>query len=297
LSSTASPKKIWTILDLITWGTEYLTEKGISDARLTIELMLARVLRFTRIQLYTKFDQPLSDQELAHFKGFLKRRTVNEPIQYILGETEFMGLPFMVDKRVLIPRHETEHLVEKTIELIKNRFPNETDIAILDIGTGSGCIAVSLAKLIPSAWITAFDISNDALDLAKQNAERNGMSERIHFQQTDVFTLMDAPLPRQFHCIISNPPYISIKEFNDVSVEVKDFEPQSALTDNGNGLKFFPSIARIAKDSLIENGFIGVEHAYDQSEQVQKIFIDHGFVDPVVVKDYQGIKRDLFFSI
>ena len=297
MSSTASPKKIWTILDLITWGTEYLTEKNISDARLTIELMLARVLRFTRIQLYTKFDQPLSETELSHFKEFLKRRIANEPIQYILGETEFMGLPFIVDKRVLIPRQETEHLVEKTVELIKRRFPGDSVIHILDIGTGSGCIAISLAKMITAAQIIAIDISTESLDLAKQNAEKNGIDERIRFHQTDIFLMVEQPMTRQFHCIISNPPYISINDYSEVSKEIKDFEPKSALTDNGNGLKFFPAIARIAKDSLIENGFVGVEHAYDQSEQVQKIFCEHGFVDPLVVKDYQGIKRDLFFTM
>jgi release factor glutamine methyltransferase len=297
LSSTVSPKKTWTILDLITWGTEYLTEKSIDDARLTIELMLAHVLQFKRIQLYTKFDQPLSEDELARFKVLLKRRLSHEPLQYILGETEFMGLKFTIDKRALIPRPETELLVEKAIELVRQKLSNEPAISILDIGTGSGCIAVSLAKIIPNANILAIDISEEALALAKKNAEDNGVAERIEFRQIDVLTLKDPAFSNQFHCILSNPPYISTKEFAEVSKEVKEYEPNSALTDNENGLKFYPVIAHIAKESLVINGIVGVEHAYDQSESIEKIFSGYNFLKPLVIKDYQGVKRHLFFSL
>lgn len=296
MSSAAAPKKIWTILDLVTWGTEYLTEKKIDDARLTIELMLAHVLQFKRIQLYTSFDQPLSEDELARFKELLKRRLAHEPLQYILGETEFMGMKFFVDKSVLIPRPETELLVEKAVELIAQKYGSDQPVSILDIGTGSGCIAVSLAKLIPDARIVAIDISNDALLLAKLNAEHNAVSDRIYFQHADIFLAGKGSFSSQFHCILSNPPYISQTEYDEVSKDVKDFEPNHALTDNGNGLKFYPAIARVAKDSLIENGIIGVEHAYDQSEEVQKIFVESGFTNLMVVKDYQGIKRHLFIS-
>ncbi|MFA5833508.1 MAG: peptide chain release factor N(5)-glutamine methyltransferase [Bacteroidota bacterium] len=295
MSQTAAPKKIWTILELITWGTEYLTEKSIDDARLTIELLLAHVLQFQRIQLYTKFDQPLTDQELAQFKELLKRRLTREPLQYILGDTEFMGLKFRVDKRVLIPRPETELLVEKSIELLHQKFSNETIISILDIGTGSGCIAVSVAKMIPNAQITAIDVSKEALELAQQNAEQHGVAERILFQQSDLFNVTSQPFAQKFHCILSNPPYISQKEFELVSNDVKNFEPNSALTDNGNGLKFYTVIAHLAEDLLIEQGIVGVEHAYDQSESVQTIFTHCGFSNPIIVKDYQGIQRHLFY--
>jgi release factor glutamine methyltransferase len=175
LSSAAAPKKIWSILDLITWGTDYLKEKGIDDARLTIELLLSHVLTLQRIQLYTSFDRPLSDEELARFKELLKRRLSNEPLQYIIGRTQFMGLDILVDRRVLIPRPETELLVDECVKMMKRSFPPDTPLSIIDLGTGSGCIAVALAKMLPSAQITAFDLSADALAVAQQNAELNGV--------------------------------------------------------------------------------------------------------------------------
>lgn len=296
MNGTTAAKKIWSILDLITWGTDYLTEKKIADGRLNIELMLAQVLRLQRIQLYTSFDKPLTEEELSVFKELLKRRLTNEPLQYILGETEFMGLKFSVDTRVLIPRPETELLVEKSIDLIKERFASESKISILDIGTGSGCIAVSLAKLVPRSNVVAIDNSIDALEIAQQNGVRNGVAERIRFDNINMFDVKKILSAEKFHCIVSNPPYISIKEFSEVSNGVRDFEPRSALTDEGDGLKFYPAIADAGKEFLVENGIIGVEHAYDQSESVQKIFSDHGYIPIAIVKDYQGIKRHLFFS-
>jgi len=295
LSSSAAAKKTWTILELITWGTGYLTEKHIDDARLTIELLLSHVLHFERIQLYTKFDQPLTETELAQFKELLKRRLTNEPLQYILGSAEFMGLKFSVDRRVLIPRPETELLVEKALELVRPKTVTDSKYFILDIGTGSGCIAVSMAKMIPAATVDAMDISTDALEVAQKNAELNGVTERIRFHHKDIFTSDGKTFPQKFHCILSNPPYISTKEFSQVSKDVSEYEPNAALTDNANGLKYYPEIAHFAKEALTDDGIVGVEHAYDQSEQVQEIFRDEGFTNAVIVKDYQGIKRHLFF--
>ncbi len=296
MNGTAAAKKIWSILDLITWGTEYLNDKKIDDARLNIELMLAQVLRLQRIQLYTSFDKPLTEEELSVFKELLKRRLTGEPLHYILGETEFMGLKFSVDKRVLIPRPETELLVEKSIGLIKERFAEGLKISILDIGTGSGCIAVSLAKSVPQSNIVAIDNSIEALEIAKLNGERNGVAERIRFELIDIFNGLKPLSIGKYQCIVSNPPYISTKEFSEVSNGVRDFEPLSALTDGGDGLKFYPAIANAGNELLSDDGIIGVEHAYDQSESVQKIFADHGFILISIVKDYQGIKRHLFFS-
>ncbi|MFZ4620887.1 MAG: peptide chain release factor N(5)-glutamine methyltransferase [Bacteroidota bacterium] len=295
MSSSAAPKKIWTILDLLNWGTEYLKEKKIEDARLTIELLLSHVLSYQRIQLYTSFDKPLSDEELARFKELLKRRLANEPLQYITGSTQFMGLPFAVDRRVLIPRPETEILVDQCVKTVKQSFANEGTISILDLGTGSGCIAVALAKLLPASTVTAVDVSVEALAVAQQNAVTNNLQDRVRFEQNDILQMSGGILSEKFHCIISNPPYISEKEFAEVSKDVKDFEPNSALTDHGDGLKFYPPIASFAMDHLTGNGFVCVEHAYDQSELVQKIFAEYGFIEPVVIKDYQGINRHLLF--
>ncbi len=295
MSSPDSAKKIWSILDLLTWGTTYLTEKQFDDARLTIELMLAHVLKKKRIQLYTQFDQPLSDIELAHFKELLKRRLTHEPLQYILGYTEFMGFRFAVDRRVLIPRPETELLVEQAVTMLKETFPESETLSVLDIGTGSGCIGISIAALLTSASVTAIDISDDALLVAKDNAISNNVIGRLHIIKKDILQI-DSADTAHYHAILSNPPYISTKEFAQLSKEVKDFEPSDALADGGDGLKYFRSIAQFAKDSLIENGIVGVEHAFDQSEEVQRIFSDAGFSEPIVIKDYQGIQRHLFYK-
>lgn len=286
MTGTPVPKKIWTILDLITWGTAYLTEKNFADARLTIELLLSHVLSLQRIHLYTKFDTPLRESELARFKELLKRRLSFEPIQYIIGETEFMGLPFFVDPAVLIPRPDTEILVESAIAEIRRSFGHLERIETLDIGTGSGCIAVSMAKLHPAVTVTAIDLSAPALAVAQRNAERNGVTDRITFEQRD-YREPSAP-DRQFHCILSNPPYISSGEYSVLAQEVKDFEPSASLTDGGDGLSFFRLIAARSREMLVHRGFIIVEHAFDQSASVQAIFADHGWSDITSIKDYGG---------
>jgi len=295
LGAADSGKKIWTILELITWGTGYLAEKNIDDARLNIELLLSHILHLQRIQLYTKFDQPLSEQELALFKSLLKRRLVNEPLQYILGETEFMGLKFSVDRSVLIPRPETELLVDQALTLIKQRFFDSKELSILDLGTGSGCIAVSLAVKLPHTFVTGIDISEEALVVAARNAERNNVSDRTKFLKADMMGLKAETFPQRFQCIISNPPYISIAELTQVAPEVKEYEPVTALTDNANGLKFYPEIAHFAQAALTDDGIVGMEHAYNQSESVLEIFKSADFSDEVIVKDYRGINRHLFF--
>jgi release factor glutamine methyltransferase len=286
LNAPASPRTVWTIINLITWGTSYLSERRCDDARLTIELLLAHVLRLKRIDLYTNFDKPLTEEELAAFKALLKRRLAHEPLQYIIGETEFMGLKFSVDPRVLIPRPETEILVEQTLAEIRDRWQGVDTIHVLDIGTGSGCIAVSLASLNPLVQVTAIDASAGAIDVARINAERNGVSDRVSFACVDI--LNDATLSSRFHCLVSNPPYISDQEYRLVSDEVRNFEPAAALTDGGDGLTFYRALAERCGPLLEENGSILVEHAYDQSDAVRKIFQEHGWKNISTIKDYAG---------
>jgi len=288
LTATSSAKKIWSILDLITWGTSYLNDKGISDARLNIELLLAHVLHLQRIQLYTNFDKPLSEDELALFKELLKRRLSNEPLQYILGETEFMGLKFAVNRDVLIPRPDTEVLVETVMSKMKEAFSDESEIRILEIGTGSGCIAVSLAKLQSNVRVVALDKSEAAVAVAVENAKRNKVSEKIPFECKDFLTLNENLITEKFHCIVSNPPYISNEEYQQLPKEVKDFEPKNALADGNDGLTFYKAIAEKGKSLLLEKGFVAVEHAYNQSEDVQKIFQQNGWKNIQVIKDYGG---------
>jgi release factor glutamine methyltransferase len=286
LGISTADKKIWTILDLITWGTEYLSEKNVGDPRLNIELMLAHTLRFNRMQLYTNFDKPLTEDELLRFKLSLKRRLTHEPLQYILGETEFMGLKFAVDRRVLIPRPDTEVLVESVIEKIKSQFLNEETIQILEIGTGSGCIAISLAKMLNNVSAVSIDRSEEALQLAAQNAETNDVADRITFVQSDF--LFDNSSTQKYHCIVSNPPYISNDEYLLLEKEVREFEPRMALADDRDGLTFYHAIAKRCKADLLENGFVAVEHSYNQSSEVQKIFTENGWKNIKTIKDYGG---------
>ncbi|HLP18025.1 MAG TPA: peptide chain release factor N(5)-glutamine methyltransferase [Bacteroidota bacterium] len=314
MASQTTPQKVWTVLELITWSTNHLQEKKFDEARLTVELMLAHALSMKRIQLYLNFDKPLKPEELAAFKVLFKRRLAHEPVQYILGRTDFMGLPFEVDSRVLIPRPETEVLVEQTVRLCKElRSPGES-VSLLDIGTGSGCIAVSCAKLIADAHVTALDVSAEAIDAARANAERNGVS--ISFSLADVFSqnllCPDAPLQAvrepgtaatqdpahgsplkngMFDAIVSNPPYISRSVYDTLQPEITQFEPRFAETDEGDGLTFYRRLAVIGKKLLVNDGFIAVEHAFDQQEAVMAIFADEGWRSIIPINDYSGNPR------
>lgn len=308
------------MLELLTWSTKHLQEKNIDEARLTAELLLARVLSMKRIQLYMNFDKPLKPEELAAYKVLYKRRLEREPVQYILGETEFMGLPFSVDSRVLIPRPETEVLVEESVRRCKELRGGEGALQLLDVGTGSGCIAVSCAKLLPGSIIHAIDASADAIEAARANATRNGVT--VNFLQVDVFSndVLHIPVMRsaaepmpahgaessttvcepeitpgaaseRFDVIISNPPYIARPVFETLAPEIVLFEPRSAETDEGDGLSFYRRLAALGPSLLAEDGFMAMEHAYDQQEAVSAIFAAAGWRSITPIKDYSGNPR------
>jgi release factor glutamine methyltransferase len=325
VASQTTQAKIWTVLELITWSTNHLQEKKIDEARLTVELLLAHVLSMKRIQLYMNFDKPLKPEELAAYKVLFKRRLDREPIQYILGETEFMGFTFAVDSRVLIPRPETEILVEATVRLCKELRGTNMPVTLMDIGTGSGCIAISCAKLIPEASVSAIDLSAEALDAARSNAERNGVA--IGFLRADIFTddvicsslhVSDpaaasflpadpaqavhepqgrktandpAGAPKKFDVIVSNPPYISRALYETLQPEIVNFEPRCAETDEGDGLSFYTRLAALGKMLLVADGFMALEHAYDQQEAVTAIFSQAGWRSITPIKDYSGNPR------
>ena len=284
-----SENSAWTVLSLLQWSSGFLSDKGFDSPRLTAELLLSRVLGCRRIELYTNFDKPLSPDELAGFKSRFKRRLDHEPLQYILGDCEFMGMEFSVDPRVLIPRPETEVLVEFVVKMTKefSRPPGK----ILDIGTGSGNIAISLAKFVPGASIDAIDASAGALEVARFNLQRHGLEAQVRLMECD-FLNADAVLPgRDYHFIVSNPPYISEREFALLPPEISVFEPRMATTDGGDGLTFYRTIAEKAKELLSREGSVIVETAYDQAASVRKIFEDAGYQNLETVVDYSGIER------
>ncbi len=283
--------KTWRIIDIINWGTEYLKSKGIDEARLTIELMLCHVLKCKRVDLYINFEKPLTKRELEELKVLITRRVKKEPLQYIIGKTEFMGLEFKLTPDVLIPRPETEVLVEKVIETVKKEFLN-VPVKVLDIGTGSGNIAISLAKFLKDkSFIVGIDVSEKIIEVANENANLNGV-ENVQFIQFDLFDENFASkFKNQFDIIVSNPPYVAIDEFESLQDEIKNFEPRIAITDGANGLSFYRRIADVGKEIIANTGFIFVEMAYGQFEKVKKIFTDTGYNQIEIFNDYLGIER------
>ncbi len=281
-------EKIWTIKRLLEWATSYLNEKGIDDSRLNAELLLCHALKYqNRIDLYLHFDKPLRQSELDIFKVFLKRRLTGEPVQYIIGETEFMGFKFKVDSRVLIPRPETELLVESVLKLLKKI--KKPGLKILEIGTGCGNISISIAKLFPDLEITAIDSSKSALEVAELNIKNHGLSQNIKLMFINIFD--DVPKLRNFDIIVSNPPYISIDEYQILSDEIKNFEPKIALTDGKDGLSYHYRIADIGRSLLNEIGWLFLEIGYDQKEEVVNILEKFGYFDVEVMQDYGGNDR------
>lgn len=282
-----SSENIWTIKKLLDWSTGYLQEKSFDDARLNAELLICHTLNYkNRVDLYLHHDKPLRQEELDAFKELFKRRLNREPLQYIIGETDFMGLKFYVDRRVLIPRQETEILVEQVINNCRN---SDGQIDLLDIGVGSGNIAVSLAKFIGNAFITAIDVSVDALEVAKLNIEKNNVSGRVELINHDIFSSL--LLNKKFDVVVSNPPYISQNEFMQVGEDVGKYEPRLATTDNADGLTYYRRIADVSRSLLKNDGKIFVEIAYNQNEDVTRIFAEMGYTNLEEIKDYGGNPR------
>jgi release factor glutamine methyltransferase len=251
-------------------------------ARADAELLLLHLLGKDKAWLMAHRDEELAANKAVTYTQLLERRRAGEPIQYITGETEFYGLPFRVTRDVLIPRPETEHLVEKTLALAAGlREPS-----IVDVGTGSGCIAVALANKLPQARITAIDLSAAALAAAKENAQRNRAA--IRFLQGDLL----APVAGEhFDLVVSNPPYVPNADRASLSVEVRDFEPAMALFAGDDGLEVYRSLIPAAFDALNPGGYILLEIGYSQSPAIADLLARSGFAQVEFVPDLQGIPR------
>ncbi len=276
-------KKNWTVIDIIRWGADYFKEKEIDSPRLTIELILCKILECERISLYTNFEKPLTDDELFQLRELIKRRIKREPLQYILGRTKFYDTELFVNNSSIVPRPETELLVEYADKIIKSN--PEIDY-ILDIGTGSGCIAIPLAKRYPDKNFHAIDINPKALVLAEKNAIYNGL-KNINFYELDILKIT----PNQkFDLIISNPPYISQEEYQILEPELLNYEPKEALTDNSDGLTFYRRFSEIFREILKSNGKFILEIAYNQSDDVFQLFNQKGY-KVNFVKDWNNINR------
>jgi release factor glutamine methyltransferase len=273
-----------TVLESLKLSTDFLEKKGIESPRLNAELLLSEILKCKRLDLYLKFDQPLKENEVDIYREWIARRGKFEPLQYIIGNVEFYGLPFKVTPDVLIPRPETEILVEEVIKFCKNKI----GLKILDIGTGSGNIPIALAKNLNAAEVTTIDISEKALSIARENAAANGVEEKIHFITEDVKNYLNG---YQFDILVSNPPYVSKEEYPILQNEIKNYEPIAAVTDSNDGLVFYRTIAERAKVLLKNNGKIFLEVGKDQAKLVAAIIEQNGFINIYFVKDYQQIDR------
>ena len=280
-------KDVWTIVKILDWTRQYFADKGIENPRLDAEILLCAVLSCPRINLYVHFDQPLKADELAKYREFVLRRGRQEPLAYILGEKAFMNYTFKVTPAVLVPRPETELLVETLVEL----NDSGKKIKILDIGTGSGAIILSLLSLLPLAEGTAVDISSAALAVATENAERLGVSERFKPVLSDLYSKL--PVGVQYDVIVSNPPYIPTEDIAALAADVKK-EPKGALDGGKDGLDFYRKIIAGASEYLLQGGLLAFEIGIHQGDAVTQLCRDHGFGVTAVRKDYAGIERMIF---
>lgn len=255
--------KEWQILDIINWAKEYFETKGVDSPRLTIELMLCQVLNLNRVNLYTQYDKPLKSQELEQIKLMINKRIQRIPLQYIFGQVEFYNLNFFVNKDVLIPRPETEEIVD----LILKESDDKKAYNILDIGTGTGCIALSLASNLPNSKVNAIDFSIPALKVAKQNMDEHSL-ENVRLIHADI---LNTTPQNKYDIIVSNPPYVSTSEMDAIEKELT-YEPEMALTDYSDGLKFYRRYVTIFKDILSINGQFYLEINNNLSSQIIEMF-------------------------
>lgn len=271
----------WTTLKVLAWTREYLSGKGVENSRLESEWMLCSATGLDRVGLYMNYDRPLSDSELGVFRSMVSRRAKREPLQHILGSQEFCGFDFEVTSDVLIPRHDTEVLVDQAVIL-------KPDAAsVLDIGTGSGCVAVSLASRLPAASITATDISTSALVVANRNFAKYCLNVEVLCG-----SLFEPVAGRSFDLIVSNPPYIPTLEISSLEPEVRDYDPLGALDGGSDGLVFYKKIIPDALAHLNTGGWLLLEVGSGQANDVMQLFKDtNGYNQFLTANDPGGVER------
>ena len=273
-----------TVLEIIKMSADFLDGKGVENPRLNAELLIGHALGLKRMQLYLQFERPLEEPELEMIRAGLRRRGQREPLQYIIGATEFCGLTLKTDRRALIPRPETEYLVSLLVEKVAP--PSQQ---VLDLGTGTGAIALALADHWPAAHVLAADVSADALALAQENVVRTGLEDRVRLVQSDWY--QNVPAGACFDLIVSNPPYLSEEETGETQAEVKNFEPRIALTPGPQGLESIRRIIAGAKGRLNAGGLLAMETGIAQHEEIAGMFAAAGFSRHEFLPDLTGRPR------
>jgi len=291
MSSSAQDKqKTWRVIDLIHWAESYFKEKGFSNPRAEIEWLLQSILSCSRMDVYLRFEETLTQSQLSKLRGWVQRRITHEPLQYITGSTEFYGRHFFVTKSVLIPRPETERLIDISLD----KIPETDKLDILDIGTGSGCIAITIGMERPRVHVDAIDISKEALFIAQKNKNHHN-ANNVHFGEIDI---LNNSIQKPVDFIICNPPYIPNIEMDSLMEDVKKYEPSHALTDGMDGLTFYRRIAEKSREWITPGGWIILEVGLnDHPLKSMDLFKDQGFKNVELLKDYNGDDRILVVNI
>lgn len=276
----------WTVGRLLTWTAEWLATKGSDSPRLDAEVLLAHVRGCQRILLYTAFDEVVAEEPRGRFRELVRRRAAGEPVAYLVGSREFFSLPFAVSPAVLVPRPETEGLVVRAIDLVKDSPAPR----IVDVGTGSGAIAVALARQLPRATFVATDISAAAIEVARANAARHGVAERIDFQEGDL--LEAAACAGPWDLIVSNPPYVREDEVASLPRDVRDFEPRAALVAGPRGVEVIERLVGQAVERLAPQGWLLIEAGPAVAAEVERMLAaTPGLAAGPTIKDLAGLPR------
>ena len=280
----------WTIKKLLDWISGYFETNGVDAPRLSAELLLCDVLKLERIQLYTLFDKAVAANDLATLRAMVKRAAEHEPVAYLVGRCEFYSLPLTITSDCLIPRPETEHLVERAVDFLRRRPAPQR---MLDVCTGSGCIAAAVAKNVPQVEIVATDISDAALAVAATNIEKLGLTGRVQLLCGDLFDPILSGLDdTRFDLIVSNPPYVSDAEFEALDKNVKDYEPHLALRAGVDGLDVYQRIIEHVGDFLKPDGGLMMEIGFAQGEAIRQLLTDSGlFKEVKIEKDFANNDR------
>ena len=278
------------VLEILTTTAAFFADRGVESPRLNIEHLLAHVLGKRRMDLYLEFDRPVSERELEPLRGLVKRRARGEPLQHLLGTVEFHRREFKTDRRALIPRPETERFCELILELFPKE-PEDPAPSFLDVGTGSGVIALTLAGERPGARVAAVDVSPDALALAGENARHLGLTDRVEFARSDLLT--DAPAG-PFDLVAANLPYVPAGELPGLAREVRDHDPTLALDGGPDGLTIIERLIATAPPVLKPGGRLALEIGHGQAAQVVNLLLEGDYADIRAEKDYQGVERYVF---
>lgn len=274
----------WTIKRLLTWTTDYLKQRGSETPRLDAEILLAEAIGCDRIELYTSFEEEPGEAARDRFRGSVKRRAAGEPVAYIVGKKEFYSLTFSVNRHVLIPRPETELLVVESLDFLKTLSLEKAPVFGCDVGTGSGAIAVALLRHAPKLQMTAIDRSGETLEVARKNAIEHDVAGRVEWREGDL--MGDMAEEPTFHLIVSNPPYVSRREYQELPAEVKEYEPKTALEAGPTGTELIERLLPQALPRLFPGGALLVEISPMIADRVVRLF-EHqrGFEEIQVVKD------------